>query len=133
MRYTPELANVMCDLPVIDIDDDGDPVERGKAYLDSLLREVRKENPGRSLTWQFSFDMVRFQHIHGPMFMADCGLNVTRLWLLNDDSAQPRKKAIPRPRPDQYVAQISVGYADLTGDDLIRALAAMTADRVMTD
>ncbi len=126
------LANVLCDLPVIDIDE-GDPMERGKAYLDSLIREVRMENPCSSLIWQFTFDMVRFQHAHGPMFVVDCGLNVTRMWLLNDDSTQPRKQAIPRPRPDQYVAQISVGYHELTGDDLIRALAAMTAERVMMD
>jgi hypothetical protein len=126
-------GNVLCDLPVIDIDDEGDPIERGKAYLDSLIREVRRENSGVCLTWQFSFDMVKFQHAHGPMFVVDCGLSVTRMWLLNDDSTQPRKKAIPRPMPDQYVAQISVGYAELTGDDLIRALAAMMADRVMSD
>lgn len=127
-------ANVLCELPVIDIDeDDGDPIGRGKTYLDYLIREVRRENSGSSLIWQFSFDMVRFQHAHGPMFVIDCGLNVTRMWLLNDDSTQPRKQAVPRPKANQYVAQISVGYAEITGDDLIRALAAMMAERVMTD
>ncbi len=136
-------ANVLCDLPDIDIDEDGDKTERAKAYLQTVIREVR-EVSGRapSATWQFSFDVVNLRHERGAMLVVSSGVGETRVWGLTGTSSQATPTAKkdgrftraepPRPDPGQFVARCAVGFSQLTGEDLMTAVAEVMVQRVLS-
>jgi len=126
--------NVLCDLPVIDIDEDeGDAVTRGRKYLESLLRDVRGRETGVSVTWQFMFDLTRSQHHHGLTYVAECGPSSTRVWLLGGaETGGAGKRQVPAPRPGQFVSVLDVCYTALTADDLLRAIAEIMVNGTMS-